>query len=70
MAGEPPYCWIFDEMQNTRDARVARPAAPDMDDPGVLKIGGENIDHALTGFLVDRIEDFVDEHPALSLIHI
>jgi hypothetical protein len=43
---------------------IARLGTTDMDDSGVLEILGENIEHPLPHIFVDRIEDFVDEHPA------
>src|SRR5258707_4048723 len=61
---EAAYRGILDEMQDARKYRIARLGATDMDDGGVLKICGENIERAHPRIVVDRIEDFVDEHPA------
>src|SRR5262249_50121534 len=55
---------IFDQMQHTREKMVFALGAADIDNGGVFESRFEEIEDALASLIVQRIENFIDDHPA------
>ena len=51
-------------MQNTLEEVVLSLGPADVDNGGILEPGVEEANHALVRVVLQRVEDFVDHHPA------